>query len=425
MPFMSHDERMRHIINKVKSIFDLYGVYYDKIISDRNITKFTIFIKRKRNIILIRKVLNSDILNNTKTFHDIVKKHIKFLLPEDKLIYEEQYLDNNNFMNIDENLKFTDANLVISLTTTPLRIKNIEPVINSLVNQTVKADYIILNVPKDSKIYKKEYEIPEFLANYDNVLINECIDYGPICKLIGTFKYISTPNTFIVTVDDDKVYDINMTKKLVETISGNENNFIGLDGISYKIRNKTYFIVDNNKNKRQIINSSNGVIYKRSFFDDYFYSYFIKIKDDLNVLYSYDIIVANYLYSKKIRGIVVNESYENENVFYETSLSKGIDRLIRNRKTIYKYVFMILHNLDVEFFFNSKNKLPLPIMIEFEKVKDIENERKMQDQKIKVIAIPNNEPTEIIPVEPPKKKMVIIQKGFPEEPKRVSSLRFV
>ena len=76
--------------------------------------------------------------------------------------------------------------MIISLTTIPQRIDNLKETLDSLINQTVKAEKIVLNLPKYCKLHKKEYQIPDFLQKMIDtklIEINICDrDYGPATK---------------------------------------------------------------------------------------------------------------------------------------------------------------------------------------------------------------------------------------------------
>ena len=99
--------------------------------------------------------------------------------------------------------KCKDCRIVISLTTIPDRIKLIKPVIKSLLDQTVKVDQIVINLPKTCK--DKTYDVPEDLKNMCNVIT--CgRDYGPGTKFIPTILREQDSDTIIIMVDDDYIY---------------------------------------------------------------------------------------------------------------------------------------------------------------------------------------------------------------------------
>ena len=93
------------------------------------------------------------------------------------------------------------------LTTIPSRLKNLEIILDSLLNQTKKIDKIILNIPKYSIRFKSNYVIPEFLKKdkfKDILVINRCKDYGPGTKLLGGLTYLSNKNGYVIILDDDR-----------------------------------------------------------------------------------------------------------------------------------------------------------------------------------------------------------------------------
>jgi hypothetical protein len=90
--------------------------------------------------------------------------------------------------------------IIVCLTTTPDRIRYLNFVIESLLHQTVKPDKIVLNIPYKCK--NKTYNIPEIFDS-DIIFINRCKDLGPATKLIPTLYLDISPNSIIVTVDDD------------------------------------------------------------------------------------------------------------------------------------------------------------------------------------------------------------------------------
>jgi len=100
------------------------------------------------------------------------------------------------------------SKVVISLTTLPSRIDGVKSTINSLTNQSVLPEKIILNLPKISKREKVGYQVPSFLKNHPLVFINEVEeDLGPATKLLPTLKlYEDEPDKLIVVLDDDQIY---------------------------------------------------------------------------------------------------------------------------------------------------------------------------------------------------------------------------
>ena len=106
----------------------------------------------------------------------------------------------------------TKNKLIISLTTIPSRINEIENVLDSLLNQNIKADMIYINVPKKYNRFNGCVKVPDFITNkYRNRVkifyLEE--DYGPATKFIGCLLNPDISDKDIILVTDD---DIEKTK---------------------------------------------------------------------------------------------------------------------------------------------------------------------------------------------------------------------
>ena len=106
--------------------------------------------------------------------------------------------------------------LVISLTTIPSRMYLLNYTLDSLKNQSIKPDAIILNIPHMSVRFNIEYNIPNWLLNDHNIEIHRCEDFGPGTKLLGLFSHPKIDdNTMLCIVDDDRLYPNNIVDTLV------------------------------------------------------------------------------------------------------------------------------------------------------------------------------------------------------------------
>jgi hypothetical protein len=120
---------------------------------------------------------------------------------------DSEYIKNYKNLN-----KCQDCRIVISLTTVPERIKLLKPVIKSLLDQSVKVDQIVLNIPKMCK--EKPYDVPEELNNMCNVFT--CgRDYGPGTKFFPTILREQETNTIIIMLDDDYIYGYDFIETLL------------------------------------------------------------------------------------------------------------------------------------------------------------------------------------------------------------------
>ena len=117
--------------------------------------------------------------------------------------------------------------IVFSLTSSPKRIVKIEPTILSLLQQSVPADMIQLNLPR---IFTRNNEtFPKNLTVQYPILLNPKIrivwsdDLGPVTKLVPTLHTETNPATLIIIVDDDTIYPINMLAMMKERLDTDPN----------------------------------------------------------------------------------------------------------------------------------------------------------------------------------------------------------
>ena len=91
--------------------------------------------------------------------------------------------------------------VVISFTTTPQNIKKIKPMINSILDQTVKVDLIILVSPE-------KYKFNEFSNYIKNVayIIPSANNYGKWTNIIPVLLREPDCNTTIIALNDNIIY---------------------------------------------------------------------------------------------------------------------------------------------------------------------------------------------------------------------------
>jgi hypothetical protein len=108
--------------------------------------------------------------------------------------------------------------IVVSLTTIPSRINNLHYTINSIFNQSLNPNIIVVNIPLEYCNYKDTINIPEFLYR-ENIIINRVKDYGPATKLLGLYnsKIFNNMNNndIIIIVDDDRIYNYNFIENFI------------------------------------------------------------------------------------------------------------------------------------------------------------------------------------------------------------------
>lgn len=132
--------------------------------------------------------------------------------------------------------------IYISLTTIPSRVNELEPILDSILDQTHNIEKILLNIPKYSLRFKTKYKIPIYLnkEKYINKLvIIECEDYGPGTKLLGCLKYFSNmtnkKNIYIIIIDDDRILNKNLVSHLYSNQIKNKNCIIANKGSNQEL----------------------------------------------------------------------------------------------------------------------------------------------------------------------------------------------
>lgn len=106
--------------------------------------------------------------------------------------------------------------VVISLTTLPRRIYYIAPTIASLLNQSVRAAEIVLNIPYEDRKGRR-YAIPKWLKNLKSIKIERIKqDLGPATKLLPSLER-EDENTIIIAVDDDIIYHPDTVRTLLDS----------------------------------------------------------------------------------------------------------------------------------------------------------------------------------------------------------------
>ena len=116
-----------------------------------------------------------------------------------------------------------EVKIYVSMTTIPERLTNLPLVIEKLLQNTIKPNKIVINVPKKYLLFESDNHIEhinkclEFYINKGEVIINIVEnDYGPITKYTGICNYVEknnllqTENFGVVILDDELLYDNNI-----------------------------------------------------------------------------------------------------------------------------------------------------------------------------------------------------------------------
>ena len=217
-------------------------------------------------------------------------------------------------------------NYIVSLTTIPAKFDNLYLTIDSIINQTILPDKIIINIPK---IYNfrmnstsiSQDKINEFINKYSkyNVFVNMIDkDFGPGTKLLGLFhsNIIETyddDNMYIILVDDDLIYKPYMIEFFDNYTKCNDN--IDVDVASYYVYNHEQIDVGQ---------GADGFFIKKSSLN-LFLQYYNVIKEEDYIHYHDDFYISYYFHLINRHIYFIQPPHYC--LIYDLSINSNIDAL--------------------------------------------------------------------------------------------------
>lgn len=149
-------------------------------------------------------------------FDTIFEKYFYKISYNQKLFWLQDKILHDKSLGISKD-KIADKEVIVSLTTYGERFYQVYITIESLMQQTIKANKIILWLD-DS--FANRPLLPILKRQIERGLeIRYCKDLGSYKKLIPTLKEF--PESIIITVDDDVIYNIRTIEKLVTAYNHN------------------------------------------------------------------------------------------------------------------------------------------------------------------------------------------------------------
>lgn len=126
----------------------------------------------------------------------------------------------------------SNADVVVSLTTIPSRMRAIYPTLRSLLDQTMPPSQIYLALPPYSRRERRGYQVPDRIRRQPRVTVLETArDWGPATKLIPVLDHLAgKPDARVVIVDDDNVYPRTFIETLVRHGDALPGAALGLRG---------------------------------------------------------------------------------------------------------------------------------------------------------------------------------------------------
>ena len=227
--------------------------------------------------------------------------------------------------------------------------------LDSLFNQTIEVDYVVINLCKSYKrnfIYDNEIlnkKIKEYDSKYGRLIINICEnDYGPITKVLGLYEWFLKLNDddLVIVIDDDLIMDKNTVFLYVIANIIYSTEFIVIDEKIFFRNIISLDIIKNNYSTSLYGWASFGMKYKNL---ENLYNYYNKIiLLDENLWKHDDLIMTMFfkehnlscseitVFLSKCDGLLDsisplrNDNYENQN--YRYLLRKKFNDNIKNYK---------------------------------------------------------------------------------------------
>lgn len=137
------------------------------------------------------------------------------LFSQRKYMLEQQILYSNECGITDE--KYCDGQIIVSLTTYGKRIYDVHLTIESIMEQTMRPNRILLWL--DYSFQKQSLPRALQLLQKRGLEIMYCEDIRSYKKLIPTLKRF--PNDVIITIDDDVIYEFDLLEHLIHAYQEN------------------------------------------------------------------------------------------------------------------------------------------------------------------------------------------------------------
>jgi hypothetical protein len=191
---------------------------------------------------------------------------------------------------------FTETpKIVVSLTTSPQRLKHIKPTLDRIYHeQTLKPDIIELNIPYVFKRNNSMYDLQDLPYKGESYIsINRTEDLGPATKFIPTLqKYKNQDETIIIVIDDDIQYSEYHIEELVNASKEHPNMIVTPNC------NNTYYTHE--IEKCGLIEGYWTYLIKPKFFDNDFYKYINEALKNIECYKGDDFVISNWIHRKEI-----------------------------------------------------------------------------------------------------------------------------
>lgn len=211
---------------------------------------------------------------------------------------------------------------IVSITTSPRRIKLMQKTLESILSQSHPPDLIRINIPLKFKRTDQYYDIPDFIKNNPKIHVFQYEqDYGPIMKLMQTLlDYDDNPNVNIIYTDDDVLMLPNTIETYKKYIEINSNYVYCLSGFDFNLTewtrdpNETFVTVPEGYMSVCLSSSIIKKIKQGYSISDY-YSFF---SNNEFCFTSDDLMIGNFLAMNKIKIYRIYDDKANYSLWWNS-----------------------------------------------------------------------------------------------------------
>ena len=192
---------------------------------------------------------------------------------------------------------------VLTMTTSPQRMKHLPVVLDSLFNQIAQPDSVYLNLPARYRNCES-YKIPDWLNDWEVTVLRPSYDFGPVMKILPVLAVETDMETLLITVDDDVRYPPDTISTLQNASQDNLSSAFGSRGFNFTDNCPHLEPIRGDYVSCHILQGYGACAYRRSHFD------IERLGRDINsqpetFRFSDDVILSNHLASMGVNLFTV------------------------------------------------------------------------------------------------------------------------
>ena len=237
------------------------------------------------------------------------------------------------------NAEHIHEDVIVSLTTTPVRIKKIWPTINSILLQSEKPAKIYLWLPKQFKRFPqtKIDVLPDFIQSNPHIQVMYIDkDFGPATKLLPCLQTIIAPETKIIVIDDDRIYAKHLIRDLLNYERSDQSAAIGIAGSVLMGTNRSDYRGTKKIAMVDVILGYHGYLVKPKFFSNAVFEYPNNLPE---AFFEDDVWFSGHLERMKVRRVLIPTKKSTQNLLTSHKATLGLCKFENSDQQNFMNVF--------------------------------------------------------------------------------------